>query len=57
MDFSFTQADEEFRMNVRHFFETEYPRDIIDKIAKGASPTKEDYQRSDARWTPGAGWP
>ncbi len=61
MDFSFTQADEEFRMNVRHFFETEYPRDIIDKIAKGASPTKEDYQRSeralDARGWVAVNWP
>lgn len=61
MDFSFTQADEEFRMNVRHFFETEYPRDIIDKIAKGASPSKEDYQRSeralDARGWVAVNWP
>ncbi|MFZ3035521.1 MAG: acyl-CoA dehydrogenase family protein [Parvibaculum sp.] len=61
MDFSFTQADEEFRMNVRHFFETEYPRDIIDKIAKGASPTKEDYQRSeralDAKGWVAVNWP
>jgi len=61
MDFSFTEADEEFRMNVRHFFETEYPRDIIEKIAKGASPSKEDYQRSeralDAKGWVAVNWP
>lgn len=48
-------------MNVRHFFVTEYPRDIIVKIARGASPTKDDYQRSeralDARGWVAVNWP
>ncbi|MCE9650254.1 MAG: acyl-CoA dehydrogenase family protein [Parvibaculum sp.] len=55
MDFSFTHADEEFRMQVRHFFETEYPQDLIAKIARGHSPTKADYQRSE-RALDSKGW-
>jgi alkylation response protein AidB-like acyl-CoA dehydrogenase len=55
MDFSFTHADEEFRMQVRHFFETEYPQDLIEKIARGHSPTKADYQRSE-RALDSKGW-
>lgn len=47
MDFSFSDKDEEFRMKVRDFFENEYPRDIVEKIASGASPSKDDYQRSE----------
>ena len=55
MDFSFSAKDEEFRMKVRDFFEHEYPRDIIEKIASGASPSKEDYQRSE-RAMAAKGW-
>jgi alkylation response protein AidB-like acyl-CoA dehydrogenase len=55
MDFSFTPADEEFRMQVRHFFETEYPQDLIEKIARGHSPSKADYQRSE-RALSAKGW-
>lgn len=55
MDFSFTPADEEFRMQVRHFFETEYPQDLIEKIARGHSPSKDDYQRSE-RALSAKGW-
>jgi alkylation response protein AidB-like acyl-CoA dehydrogenase len=61
MDFSFTRADEEFRAEVRHFFETEYPQDLIEKIGKGHSPTKADYQRSeralDAKGWVAVNWP
>lgn len=61
MDFSFTREDEEFRMHVRHFFETEYPQDIIEKIARGHSPSKDDYQRSEralnARGWVAVNWP
>ncbi len=55
MDFSFTRADEEFRMQVRHFFETEYPQDLIEKMAHGHSPSKADYQRSE-RALDSKGW-
>lgn len=55
MDFSFSDKDEEFRMKVRDFFENEYPRDIVEKIASGASPSKEDYQRSE-RAMAAKGW-
>lgn len=55
MDFSFSERDEEFRMKVRDFFENEYPRDIIEKMASGASPSKEDYQRSE-RALAAKGW-
>jgi alkylation response protein AidB-like acyl-CoA dehydrogenase len=61
MDFSFTEADEKFRAEVRHFFETEYPRDIVEKMARGASPSKADYQRSeralDAKGWVAVNWP
>src|SRR3546814_15172131 len=61
MDFSFTRADEEFRMQVRHFFETEYPQDLIEKMAHGHSPSKADYQRSeralDSKGWVAANWP
>lgn len=47
MDFSFSEADEQFRMKVRDFFENEYPREIVEKMASGASPSKADYQKSE----------
>jgi alkylation response protein AidB-like acyl-CoA dehydrogenase len=55
MDFSFSEKDEAFRMMVRDFFENEYPRDVIEKMASGASPSKEDYQRSE-RAMAAKGW-
>ncbi|MAU61976.1 acyl-CoA dehydrogenase family protein [Parvibaculum sp.] len=55
MDFSFSEKDEEFRMKVRDFFENEYPRDIIEKMGSGASPSKDDYQRSE-RAMAAKGW-
>jgi alkylation response protein AidB-like acyl-CoA dehydrogenase len=55
MDFSFSEKDEAFRMMVRDFFENEYPRDVIEKMASGASPSKEDYQHSE-RAMAAKGW-
>jgi len=47
MRIGFTPEDEAFRQEVRAFFATEYPQDIIEKAASGASPSKDDYQRSE----------
>ena len=55
MDFSFSEKDEQFRMKVRDFFENEYPRAIVEKMASGASPAKEDYQTSE-RAMAAKGW-
>ena len=55
MDFSFSDKDEEFRMKVRDFFENEYPREIVEKMARGASPAKADYQQSE-RAMAAKGW-
>lgn len=55
MDFSFSEKDEEFRMKVRDFFENEYPREIVEKMASGASPSKADYQKSE-RAMAARGW-
>ncbi|HUD52721.1 acyl-CoA dehydrogenase family protein, partial [Parvibaculum sp.] len=55
MDFSFSKADEEFRLMVRDFFEHDYPRDIVEKMARGQSASKEDYQRSE-RALAAKGW-
>ncbi|MDR3498306.1 MAG: acyl-CoA dehydrogenase family protein [Parvibaculum sp.] len=61
MDFSFSKADEDFRMKVRDFFEHEYPRDIVEKMARGHSPAKGDYQKSEramaAKGWLAVGWP
>ncbi len=55
MDFSFSDDDEKFRLTVRAFFERDYPRDIVEKMARGASPAKADYQRSE-RALASRGW-
>ena len=55
MDFSFSEEDEQFRIKVRDFFENEYPRAIVDKMARGASPAKADYQASE-RAMAAKGW-
>ena len=55
MDFSFSRADEEFRMMVRDFFENEYPAEIVALLERGASPTKADYQTSE-RAMAAKGW-
>lgn len=38
---------EAFRTTVRHFFETEFPKDIIDKNKRGASLTTADIKKSE----------
>jgi len=55
MDFSFSEQDEQFRIKVRDFFEHEYPRAIVEKLARGASPAKADYQTSE-RAMAAKGW-
>ena len=55
MDLSFKPEDEAFRLDVRAFFEKEYPQDIVEKMAAGHSPSKEDYQRSE-RALASRGW-
>ena len=55
MDFSFSAEDEKFRLTVRDFFENEYPREIIEKMARGHSPLKADYQTSE-RALAAKGW-
>ncbi len=47
MDLAFGVEDEAFRVEARAFFETEYPRAILDKIANGQSLTKADLQASE----------
>jgi alkylation response protein AidB-like acyl-CoA dehydrogenase len=55
MDFSFSEKDEQFRMKVRDFFAHDYPRAIVEKMARGASPAKADYQASE-RAMAAKGW-
>ncbi len=55
MEFGFTAKDEAFRMEVRDFFQTQYPAEIIDKISRGHSPSKKDYQLSE-RALAARGW-
>ncbi|HBM89443.1 MAG TPA: acyl-CoA dehydrogenase, partial [Rhodobiaceae bacterium] len=48
MDLSFSAADEKFRLEVREFFASEYPADILAKVQNGQQLNKADYQRSEA---------
>ena len=48
MKLQFSAAEESFRLEVRHFFDEEYPADIKQKVLIGQSGDKSDYQRSDA---------
>lgn len=48
MDLSFTAEDEAFRAEVRAFFETEYPQDILDKVRRGQALGKADLMASEA---------
>ena len=48
MKLQFSAAEESFRVEVRHFFDEEYPADIKQKVLTGQSADKSDYQRSDA---------
>lgn len=55
MDLSFRPADEEFRAEVRRFFQSEYPKDLLQKVASGQALAKDDYQRSE-RALAARGW-
>ena len=55
MRIALSAEDEAFRQRVRRFFEHEYPVDIKQKIARGQSLGKDDYQRSE-RALAGRGW-
>lgn len=55
MDLSFHEADEQFRMDVRAYFENEYPQDIVEKLKRGEKPSKADVQRSEQSLT-SKGW-
>ena len=55
MDLRFSPADEEFRAEVRRFFQSDYPKDLLQKAASGVGLTKEDYQRSE-RALAARGW-
>ena len=47
MDLSSNPALEPFRAEVRAYFQTEYPRDILDKVATGASLTTAEVRKSE----------
>ncbi|MEM6626269.1 MAG: acyl-CoA dehydrogenase family protein [Pseudomonadota bacterium] len=47
MDLSYSAEADDFRNTVRRFFDTEFPRDIIDKNARGASLTTAEIKRSE----------
>ena len=55
MDLSFSTADEQFRAEVRHFFQSDYPKDLLQKVASGLALAKDDYQRSE-RALAARGW-
>ena len=47
MRLEYVEEDEAFRAEVRRFFANDYPRDIIDKLQRGETLSKGDYQRSE----------
>lgn len=47
MDMQANPALEPFRAKVRAFFENEYPKDILQKVAKGASLTTDEVRKSE----------
>jgi alkylation response protein AidB-like acyl-CoA dehydrogenase len=61
MQITFSRDDEEFRLEVRRFFEHEYPRDILDKMHAGAKLERADHVRSQqalqSRGWLGVTWP
>ena len=54
-------ALEDFRQEVRHFFATEYPRDVLDKLARGDRLSKADHIAAqtalNAKGWLGVSWP
>ena len=61
MNVSFSQQEIEFRDEVREFFKSEYPQDILDKRNRGIPLTRDDNVRSmkaiSARGWSGVNWP
>src|SRR5580704_2508358 len=61
MNLTYTAAEEAFRLQVRDFFENEYPRDIPDKLRNGDILGRADHIRSQralqARGWLAIGWP
>jgi alkylation response protein AidB-like acyl-CoA dehydrogenase len=51
----FSLEDEAFRLEVRKFFSTEYPADLLEKAASGVSLAKKDYQKSEQAYAK-RGW-
>ncbi|MEO1785811.1 MAG: acyl-CoA dehydrogenase family protein, partial [Pseudomonadota bacterium] len=47
MDLAFSPETEIFRDTVKRFFETEFPRDILEKSRAGASLTTAEVRRSE----------
>ena len=46
MELGFSKDDERFRMQVREFFENEYPKDLLARIHGGQRLTKDDHVQS-----------
>ncbi|MDH3747928.1 MAG: acyl-CoA dehydrogenase family protein [Gammaproteobacteria bacterium] len=61
MDVTFSKDEIAFRDEVRDFFQTEYPADLLDKQNRGISLSKDDYVRSmkalHKRGWAGVNWP
>lgn len=61
MELTFGRDEEIFRLQVREFFLSEYPRDILDKMRAGARLSRADHVRSQralqARCWFGVTWP
>ena len=55
MDLRFTAAEHAFREDVREFFASEYPQDILTKRRRGQTLSKDDLQRSE-RALAARGW-
>jgi len=47
MDMKSNPALEPFRANVRAFFQNDYPKDILEKVASGASRTTAEVSKSE----------
>lgn len=61
MDLRYTDEELAFQAEVRHFFATEYPQDILDRRRRGQTLDKSDLQRSEkalaARGWVAVNWP
>ncbi len=55
MHYGFSESDEAFREEVKTFFATDYPQDLLDKNRGSRSLAKEDYQRSERAYAK-KGW-